>query len=63
MAFIKANTSEYLVVGKKGKINNLGVAASAYIWPGWAYVRVPSVQQEAIFENDSRESGWHPTTI
>jgi flotillin len=50
MAFIKANTSEYLVIGKKGKINNLGVAASAYIWPGWAYVRVPSVQQEAIFE-------------
>jgi len=49
MSFIKANPSEYLVVGHTGKITNYGIAANVFIWPGWSYVRVPSIQQEATF--------------
>ena len=50
MSFIKASPSEYLVVGHEGKIVNHGIAANVFIWPGWSYVRVPSIQQEAAFE-------------
>lgn len=50
MLFVKANPSEYLVVGHDGKIINYGIAADAFIWPGWSFVRVPSIQQEAAFE-------------
>lgn len=50
MYFIKASPSEYLVVGHGGKITNHGIAAHVFIWPGWSYVRVPSIQQEALFE-------------
>ena len=50
MPFKKASPSEYLVVGHEGKIINYGIAADAFIWPSWSYVRVPSNQQEAAFE-------------
>jgi hypothetical protein len=50
MPFVKANPNEYLVVGRGGKVTNRGLAASAFLWPGSAYVLVPSTQQEAAFE-------------
>jgi hypothetical protein len=50
MPFVKARPSEYLVVGRRGKIASRGQAASAFIWPGSTYVLVPSTQQEAPFE-------------
>jgi hypothetical protein len=49
MEFIKAKASEFLVVAKSGKIENLGVARSALIWPGQSYVMAPSTQIEAEF--------------
>jgi hypothetical protein len=48
--FVQANPSQFLLVGRGGKVVNLGVAASAYVWPGSAYVCIPSNQQEAAFE-------------
>jgi hypothetical protein len=48
--FVQATPSQFLLVGRGGKIINLGVAASTFIWPGSTYVRIPSNQQEAAFE-------------
>jgi hypothetical protein len=50
MRFIKANPNEYLVLGRRGTITNLGVAASAFLWPGTTFVLIPSTQQETCFE-------------
>lgn len=58
MRFVKASPSEYLVVGRRGRIVNRGTAASALLWPGSTYVLVPSTQQEATFEmtQESKDS-------
>src|ERR1700722_13914196 len=58
MRFVKANPNEYLVVGRRGKITNYGIAASAFLWPGSTYVLIPSTQQEATFEmtQESRDN-------
>jgi len=58
MRFVKASPSEYLVIGRRGKIVNRGTAASALLWPGSTYVLVPSTQQEATFEmtQESKDS-------
>jgi hypothetical protein len=50
MPFVQANPNQFLLVGRGGKVVNLGVAASAFIWPGSTYVRIPSNQQEVAFE-------------
>ncbi len=50
MAFVKTTPNQYLIVGRGGKVTNLGVAASAFLWPGSTYVLIPSTQQEATFE-------------
>ena len=49
MAFIKSKPNEYLVGVKSGKITNLGVARSSFIWPGQSFILVPSTQIEAEF--------------
>ena len=49
MPFITANPNEYLVVGRRGHIINLGVAARTFLWPGTPYVLLSSAQQEASF--------------
>jgi len=49
MAFIKSKPNEYLVAVKGGKITNLGVARSSFMWPGQSYILVPSTQIEAEF--------------
>jgi hypothetical protein len=58
MRFVKAGPSEYLVIGRRGRIINRGTAASAFLWPGSTYVLVPSTQQEATFEmtQESKDS-------
>ena len=49
MEFVKAKPNEYLVVAKSGKIKNIGVARSTFLWPGQSYIMVPSTQIEAQF--------------
>ena len=49
MEFVKAKPNEYLVVTKLGKIKNLGVARSAFLWPGQSHIMAPSTQIEAQF--------------
>ena len=58
MPFVKANPNEYLVIGRRGRITSLGVAASAFLWPGSTHVLIPSTQQEAAFEmtQESKDS-------
>ena len=49
MEFVKAKPNEYLVVAKSGKIRNLGIARSTFLWPGQSHILVPSTQIEADF--------------
>ena len=58
MPFVKAGPSEYLVVGRRGRVVNRGTAASAFLWPGSTYVLIPSTEQEATFEmtQETRDS-------
>src|SRR5438309_3398936 len=58
MRFVQANPNEYLVVARRGRISNRGVAGSAFLWPGSTHVRIPSSQQEAAFEmtQESKDS-------
>jgi hypothetical protein len=58
MRFVKAQPNEYLVIGRRGRIVNRGVAASAFLWPGSSFVLIPSTQQEADFEmtQETRDS-------
>ena len=49
MEFVKAKPNEYLIVAKAGKIKNLGVASSAFLWPSHSYALVPSTNIEAEF--------------
>jgi len=50
MRFVKARPSEYLVIGERGEIKNLGIAASAYLMRRASHVFISSTQQEATFE-------------
>src|SRR5262245_47451397 len=58
MRFVQANPNEYLVVARRGRITNRGVAGSAFLWPGATHVLIPSSQQEATFEmtQESKDS-------
>jgi hypothetical protein len=58
MPFVKANPNEFLVVGRRGKVTNRGLAASSFLWPGSTFVLIPSTQQEATFEmtQESKDS-------
>jgi hypothetical protein len=47
---VTSKVSEFLVVGRGGRLRNLGAGASALLWPGAASVTVPATRQEACFE-------------
>jgi hypothetical protein len=49
MARVKAGPNQYLVVGRGGKLTNLGTAIQTFLWPGSVYVILPSNKQEATF--------------
>ena len=47
---VRAGPNEYLLVGRKGVLENRGSAVNTYLRPGTIYVLVPSTKQEAAFE-------------
>jgi len=47
---VRAGPNEYLLVGRKGVLENRGSAVNAFLRPGTIYVLVPSTKQEAAFE-------------
>ena len=50
MLHVKANAGEFLVLGRRGRLRNLGPAGSTWLLPGGTLVKVPSTKQEAHFE-------------
>ncbi len=50
MAIVRAGPNEYLLVGRKGVLENRSSAVSTWLRPGTIYVLVPSTKQEAAFE-------------
>ncbi len=50
MGIVRANPTEYLVVGRSGKLNNLGTAVQTFLWPGSLFVLIPSTKQATGFE-------------
>ncbi len=49
MRYVKTHANEFLVVGRRGRLRNLGTAAGAWLLPGSTCVRVPGTKQEAAF--------------
>ena len=50
MPVVRAGPNQYLLVGRKGTLENRGSAVSAFLRPGTIWVLVPSTKQEAAFE-------------
>ncbi len=50
MPVVRSGPNEYLLVGRNGKLDNKGSAASVWLLPGTVWVKVPSTKQEAAFE-------------
>jgi len=50
MPIVKAGPSQYLLVGRHGRLENHGSAVQAILRPGTIYVLVPGTKQEASFE-------------
>ena len=50
MRYVTSGPNEYLVLGRGGRIENRGTAASVFVWPGSTFVRVPATKQEARFD-------------
>ncbi|HEU4671694.1 MAG TPA: SPFH domain-containing protein [Candidatus Limnocylindrales bacterium] len=50
MAFVTARANEFLLVGRRGRLENLGSARQAFLLPGTVWVLVPASKQEATFE-------------
>jgi SPFH domain / Band 7 family len=50
VAIVRAGPNEYLLVGRRGILENRGSAVTVWLRPGTIYVRVPSTKQEAAFE-------------
>ena len=50
MAIVRAGPNEYLLVGRRGVLENRGSAVTVFLRPGTIYVLVPSTKQEAAFE-------------
>jgi hypothetical protein len=50
MAIVRAGPNEYLLVGRKGVLENRGSAVTTFLRPGTIFVLVPSTKQEAAFE-------------
>jgi SPFH domain / Band 7 family len=50
MPVVRAGPNEYLLVGRRGVLENRGSAVQAILRPGTIYVLVPNTKQEAAFE-------------
>lgn len=50
MPVVKAGPNEYLLVGRRGRLENRGPAVQAFLMPGTVWVLVPGGKQEAAFE-------------
>ncbi len=50
MPVVRAGPNQYLLVGRRGELENRGSAVRAILLPGAIYVLVPSTKQEAAFE-------------
>jgi hypothetical protein len=50
VAIVRAGPNEYLLVGRRGVLENRGSAVTVFLRPGTIYVLVPSTKQEAAFE-------------
>ena len=50
MPVVRAGPNQYLLVGRRGALENRGSAVQAILRPGTIYVLVPSTKQEAAFE-------------
>ena len=50
MPVVRAGPNEYLLIGRRGRLENRGSAVQAILMPGAIYVLVPSTKQEATFE-------------
>jgi len=50
VAIVRAGPNEYLLVGRRGVLENRGSAVTVWLRPGTIYVLVPSTKQEAAFE-------------
>jgi hypothetical protein len=50
MPIVRAGPNQYLLVGRRGALENRGTAVQAVLRPGTIYVLVPCTKQEATFE-------------
>ena len=50
MPIVRANPNEFLLVGRRGELENRGSAVQAVLIPGTVWVLVPAAKQEAAFE-------------
>lgn len=50
MPVVRAGPNQYLLVGRKGVLENRGSAVQVILRPGTVYVLIPSTKQEAAFE-------------
>ena len=50
MPVVRAGPNEYLLIGRRGTLENRGSAVRAVLMPGAIYVLVPGTKQEARFE-------------
>ena len=49
MPNVTAGPNQYLLVGRRGRLENRGSAVHAWLWPGTIFVVVPGSKQEAEF--------------
>ena len=50
MPSVKAGPNEFLLIARKGALENRGSAVTSFLWPGTVWVVVPAAKQEAAFE-------------
>src|SRR5512146_3153631 len=50
MPIVKAGPNQYLLIGRRGKLENRGSAVETFLLPGTIYVLIPSTKQETTFE-------------
>lgn len=50
MPFVRSGPNEYLLVGRRGALENRGSAVQSFLLPGTIWVLVPGSKQEAAFE-------------
>jgi len=50
MRRVQSKPNEFLVVGRRGKLRDLGLGSSAVVWPWTSFVTVSAARREAPFE-------------